>query len=295
MATFSSSTTDDINSVKTIRGSSTGWAAAVGGAIDGVADELGTAALENKTAETGDLIKGDDDGRLRTQELPATIPVGHLPTGILNGQLPLIGTNGLLPTSIIPDTAGVFDIASANVARSTFTGNAKWPKPSNLRFVYLRMCGAGGRAGANNNDTTIAIGHRSYPRTFILPAHLIPDSADVVVGQLTDRLEGARLPTRGGDSSFAGIARVRGGLQLEHGISTPTELRDSRAASRAVLNEYYDSPATAGLTGVAGLTDPTNSATYREGTRSTYSVNFVGWGSPNSPGVVEVWAITEGA
>lgn len=297
MATFSNNTENDITRASSVSGSRTGWADAVGGAIEGVGDELGDASLANPTEGNGDLLRGNSEDKLNDDQLP-DIPAANLPLGDGVNQIPVIQSNGRISSSILPSQQGPFDIDDDKLTLSTFTSDGTWAKPDNLRYVVVRMVGGGGRAGSDDGDTYMAVGYRSYPKTFIIPAFLLTDSVSVVVGAAdTSKPNNNPTPSSGGDSAFGDLARVSGGLTLNYTAPTGSQNQVNYTevaqffGSQSITNDAFG-----GMTGVSGQTNPTAEVEYHEGVRPRGGIpasgaDTNGFGSPNINGIVLVWAV----
>lgn len=294
MVAFTTATETHITRAATITKSSTGWPDAVGGALRGMADELGDASLRGTTGDGGNAIRADADGDIQGDQLPTAIPVNRLSTGENAGDIPIVQNNGRLLNSIqgLRDIR-VFEVSDDNIERTTFTADGTWTKPDTLRYLFIRMCGAGGRIGAARGDDDIYLGEASPPLTTLLPAFLVPSSVNVVVGQFNadsnyDRT-GYNASSKFGDLLVARGGRQRHFSEDEAGDASarlPTEA-EANGYVRHVVANYQ------GISGIEGETDPSHRINFLEGTigRPPLSRVVSGFGAPGVSGVVEVWAV----
>lgn len=310
MATFSKPTTASIttasdNAAGRPNRTAGRWAVEAASAVEGVADELGSAALIDATEGTGDLLRlNDSDDKLPVENLPDEVVLSKLPTGAAAGLIPLIQSNGQLLSSLIPEVDGALEIPNSKVTRRVYTSTATWSKPSNLSFLYVRFVGAGGDFGGGISTGSVAspntrelprIGLRAYPKTLIIPAWRLGDSVSMFVGGITigSSVERVGQNIRGSDTQrqAQAFATIDGGTYIDGSIYAPggttmefevyvervfdfEDMDESIFATPAEMRAFYANEATQGVTGVDGETDPTTTGYYNLGVQGTYDTDF---------------------
>ena len=147
-ADFGSGIGTELTEASDVTSSATGWAGRVVtllSSLVGSSNAFGTAALIDAATSTDaaeKVLLGDSLGRLPAVNLTSPIPAANLPTGEDAGEIPIIGSSGLLAEGIIP----ILGLSFENVGSPISSSISMWTIPSNVKAVIVCCVGAGAAA-----------------------------------------------------------------------------------------------------------------------------------------------------